>query len=128
MQIDVSDILAQGEGSQTTFTVEGEESQLEGVKLTSPISGEVRLIGTKDGVLVTGQLASAVELECDRCLRSFEHSLNFPLSAEFTDAPSEDQFLIDKHGKIDIAEPARQELEVHLPLQRLCQDDCRGIE
>jgi uncharacterized protein len=129
MQVDVSDILAQGEGSQVDFTVANETPELEGLTLAVPLSGHLKIIGTKDGVLVSGRLEADVELECDRCLRSFEHHLRFPVTAEFRDRPEDnDQFPIDKHGTIDLAEPVRQEIEVHLPLQRLCQDDCSGLE
>jgi uncharacterized protein len=128
MQVDVSDILAKGEGSQVDLTVTDETPSLDGVTLTSPLSGRVRIVGTKDGVITAGQLETEVELECDRCLHSFSHHLRFSFQAEFRDSPEEDQFPIDKHGRIDLAEPVRQEIEVHLPLQRLCQEDCRGLE
>lgn len=128
MHVDVSDILAQGEGSQIDFTVADETPELEGLTLAAPLSGSIRIIGTKDGVLAAGKLEAAVELECDRCLRSFTHHLSIPVEAEFRDMPEDDQFQIDKHGKIDLAEPVRQEVEVHLPLQRLCQEDCSGLK
>lgn len=128
MHVDVSDILAKGEGSQVDFTVADETPELEGLKLTAPLAGHIKIIGTKDGVLTVGRLEAEVELECDRCLRLFTHHLRFPVQAEFRDAPEDDQFLIDAHGRIDLAEPVRQEIEVHLPLQRLCQDDCSGLK
>lgn len=128
MQVDASDILAKGEGSQVDFTVTDETPELEGLRLAAPLSGQLRIIGTKEGVLAIGRLDADVELECDRCLRSFTHHLTFPLEAEFRDRPGDDQFPIDKHGKIDLAEPVRQEIEVHLPLQRLCQEDCSGLK
>lgn len=128
MQVDVSDILAREEGAQAEFTVEGETLVLDGLTLTSPISGSVRVIGIDDGVIVSGRFQTDVELECDRCLKTFVHQTTFLLEAEFRDEPAEDQFPIDKYGKIDLAEPVRQEIEVHLPLARLCQADCAGIE
>ena len=128
MHIDVSNILAQGEGSQVDFTVADETPELEGLKLAAPLSGHLRIIGTQDGVFATGRLEAEVELECDRCLRSFTHHLSFPIEAEYERQPEDDQFPIDKHGSIDLAEPVRQEIEVHLPLQRLCQEDCSGLE
>ena len=128
MQVDVNDILQQGEGAQADFSVKGETPQLEGLKLTQPIEGDIKVIGTKEGVLAVGSLDAAVELECNRCLRAFEYGLHFPLESEFSLNPDEEQFLIDKKGQIDLAEPIRQEIEVHLPLQQLCQEDCAGIK
>ena len=127
MQIDVSDILQQGEGAQADFTVQGEKPQLEGLKLTRPLTGDIRIIGISEGLLATGSLNAAIELECHRCLRAFEHELEVPIESEFSLKPDEEQFPIDKHGRIDLDEPVRQEIEVHLPLQQLCQADCKGI-
>ncbi len=128
MQVDVSDILGQGEGAQAEFAVSEETPQLENIALATPIQGEVRIMATKQGVLAAGRLETDIRLECSRCLKPFNHQLAFPLNAEFEDHPQEDQFPIDKHGRIDLAEPIRQEIEVHLPITALCQDDCPGIE
>jgi uncharacterized protein len=128
MHIDVSEILQEGEGHQVDFTIDAEPLVLEDIKLTAPVSGRVRIMGLQEGVVVAGRLQTAVELECSRCLRAFSQELEFPLEAEFSEKPQDDQFLIDKYGKIDLAEPVWQEIEVHLPLVALCQEDCAGIE
>jgi uncharacterized protein len=128
MQIDVNDILRHGEGFQLDYDIEAERPELEGITLASPISGSIHLVGVDDGIMVGGRLAADIELECDRCLRAFNHHLEFPLEASFSELPEDDQFPIDKHGKIDLSESLRQEIEVHLPVQRLCQADCSGLE
>ncbi len=128
MHIDVSEILQEGEGHQVDFTIDAEPLVLEDIKLTAPLSGTVRIMGLDEGVVAAGRLETMVELECNRCLRTFEQRIDFSLEAEFSEKPKEDQFPIDKYGKIDLKEPVRQEIEVHLPLVALCQEDCAGIE
>ncbi|HEX7259929.1 MAG TPA: DUF177 domain-containing protein [Candidatus Saccharimonadia bacterium] len=128
MQIDVSDILRQGEGALEEFVIDEETPELDGLVLASPISGTIRIIGTNTGVVAGGQLVAAVTLECSRCLKEYAQELTFSFEAEFEDYPDEDQFPIDKQGRIDLADPVRQELEVHLPLKALCQEDCTGIK
>jgi DUF177 domain-containing protein len=128
MQVDVSDIFRSGEGHQADFDISDEIPQLDGITLTAPLEGSLRVIGTVDGVLVTGDFAAEVELECSRCLRTFSYPVEFALEAEFSPTPDEDSFGIDKYGNIDLNEPVRQEIEVRLPLSPLCQDDCGGIE
>ncbi|HUC20037.1 MAG TPA: DUF177 domain-containing protein [Candidatus Polarisedimenticolaceae bacterium] len=128
MQVDVSDILRRGEGAQEEFIIDDETPGLEGLEMASPINGTVRIIGTSTGVLASGKLEAAVMLECSRCLKAYAQTVQFRLQAEFEDHPDEEQFLIDRQGKIDLAEPLRQELEVRLPLKALCQDDCTGIK
>jgi uncharacterized metal-binding protein YceD (DUF177 family) len=68
-----------------------------------------------------------VTLECHRCLRSFEHPIQFPVRADYAERPTEDEFPIARDGSIDLAEAIRQELLVHLPQKQLCQEDCAGI-
>lgn len=128
MQVDVNDILRQGEGSLTDFVVDDETPELTDVTLAQPLAGNLRIMGTKSGVLVIGELQTAVELECNRCLRTFTHSLKLPLRAEFDRHPDEDSFPIDKKGQIDLDEPVRQELILHLPLQQLCKADCESLQ
>lgn len=128
MHIDVNDILRQGEGSITNFMVEDESPELADVKLVEPLNGDLRIVGTKDGVLAIGELQAAVELECGRCLRTFTHQLTLPLRAEFARQPDEDSFPIDKKGWIELDEPVRQELILQLPIQQLCKEDCESIQ
>jgi uncharacterized protein len=128
MHIDVRNILMQGEGAQEEYTISDESPELDDVTLAAPLSGNVRVMGTKEGVLAVGRLEADVELECNRCLRAFNHHVRFSLEAEFAEHPDEDQYPIDKRGRIDLTEPIRQDLVVYLPLQQLCQDDCNGIE
>lgn len=128
MHVDVNDILRQGEGAQEGYSIADEQPQFEDVKLTAPLSGEIRIIGTKTGVLVAGKIMAKVELECHRCLRTFEHQFSFPIEAVFSPQPNEDEYQIDKYGKIDLEEPIRQDLVTHLPLRQLCQADCDGIQ
>lgn len=128
MHVDVNDILKQGEGAQASYSIADEQPSFEDVKLTAPLSGQIRVIGTKTGVLVAGKLDTTVELECHRCLRTFEHHINFPIDAEFSPQPNEDEYQIDRYGKIDLEEPIRQDLVTHLPLRQLCQADCDGIQ
>ena len=128
MHVDVSNILQQGEGSRADFSIAGETPELADIELATPITGELRVVGTQDGVVVRGRLHTDVTLQCRRCLRAFSHHLDLSLTGEFSRTPGEDQFPIDKYGSIDLDEPVRQEIEVHLPLAPLCQEDCDGIE
>ncbi len=75
MHVDVSEILQQGEGEQRQFQIENELPELNDVSLTQPLSGRIHLIRTNDGLAASGQLQASVQLECDRCLKTFVHPL-----------------------------------------------------
>lgn len=128
MHVDVNDILRQGEGAQAGYNITDEQPEFEDVKLVAPLGGSIRIVGTKTGVLAAGKIDATVELECHRCLRPFNYRFSFPVEAEFDPNPEEEQYQIDRYGKIDLAEPIRQDLVVHLPLRQLCQAGCNGIQ
>lgn len=128
MQVDVNDILRAGEGHQADYQISEKVPKLDGITPAAPLTGSLRIIGTADGVIATGNLETQVELECSRCLRTFSYPVRFTLEAAFSETPDEDSFTIDRRGNIELDEPVRQEIEVQLPLSPLCQDDCGGIE
>ncbi len=128
MQIDINHLLRAETGVRDTYEIDGERPDLEDVVLKAPITGSITVMRTRDGIEMNGRLSATVEIECDRCLRPFEYQLEYPLAACFAEKPDEDQFAIDRYGKINIDEAVRQDLLVRLPQQRLCQEDCKGIE
>lgn len=128
MHVDVNDILKQEEGAGLDLRIEDERPSFEDVSLAAPLSGDIKVVGIDGSIIVAGNLQVEVNLECNRCLRMFTHHLTVPLQAEFRQQPGEDSFPIDRYGKIDLEEPIRQDILVHLPLQQLCTEDCNGIE
>lgn len=128
MHVDVRKLLQSETGHRETFDVAGEKPDFEDVKLTQPISGQITIMKIDGNLKATGRLQTSLELECHRCLRRFDHELEFPLEAEFSSRPNEDQFSISDKGQIDLSEALRQEIVVRLPLHQLCQADCGGIE
>lgn len=128
MHVDVSKLLQSETGNRETFDIDNEQPVFEDVKLTAPISGHITIMKIDDDVKVNGRLQTSVELECHRCLRSFDHQLEFPFEAEYSHSPAEDQFPISESGQIDLDEAIRQEIVVHLPAHQLCQADCKGIK
>jgi uncharacterized protein len=127
MHVDVSEILHSSPGTSVDFKIDGEKPDLENVKLTQPLSGHISISKGSDGLLLAGSLQTSVELECDRCLRTFSHKLAFPVRAEYASQPTEDELPIEPNGTIELDEAIRQEILVHLPAQQLCNQDCEGI-
>lgn len=109
------------------------------VRLAGPISGQVRLHRTNQGIFVDGAAELPVELECTRCLKTFTTTFDVPLREQFyptidvnTGAPLEapdDElvFPIDHNHLLDLREAIRQNLVLALPMQTLCQEDCAGL-
>jgi uncharacterized protein len=104
---------------------------VEGVaELVDPATGEIRLKGRFNVQLVA---------ECDRCLEPAQ----VPVQGEFdlvympeSVAPQEDDLEVDetglgvgfyRGGGLDLAEVMREQVLLNLPMQRICDENCRGI-
>ncbi|HEY65335.1 MAG TPA: DUF177 domain-containing protein [Caldilineae bacterium] len=106
---------------------------------TERLRGEVTLLRTGNGILVTGHLTTEVEVVCSRCLEPSSVALEVDLEEEFRPTvdvitgrhllmEEEDQALwIDAQHILDLHEVVRQNLLLALPLHPLCREDCAGI-
>lgn len=103
------------------------------------VQGIVDLLRTRRGILVTGDLRTAVVEECSRCLDPFEEPLTlaseeefFPLTDVNTGVPlgmpeEAGPFIISERHILDLSEAARQAILIARPIQPLCRPDCRGL-
>lgn len=103
------------------------------------LQGSVRLMHTNAGILARGRFAATATMACARCLEPVETPLAFGLEEVYVPTidiitgksvtpTEEDQALwINERHILDLAEVLRQNVLITVPLQVLCQDDCRGL-
>ena len=141
MRFNVAQLLREPVGSTRKYHLAEDIQDLdEEIKLTHPIEGTIKLIHTTEGVLLSGQLHTEVELTCSRCLESFSTTIDFTLEEEFRPTidistgaklPSVDgedeATLIDSQHIIDLLEVMRQDILLALPPRPLCKPDCAGL-
>ena len=109
-------------------------------QLAGPITGEVKLHRTNQGIFADGYVEVPVTLECTRCLKSYVLPLRFPLREQFyptidinsglpVPPPDDDElsFPIDRNHLLDLREAIRQNLVLSLPAKPLCREDCAGL-
>jgi uncharacterized protein len=120
---------------------EGELLELgdEAVRLVGPVTGNLRLRRTNQGILMDGPVQAVVELTCVRCLDPFQCTAAFQLEEEFyptvdvvtglslAEAENELIFPIDHNHLLDAREAVRQNLLLALPMQPLCKEQCVGL-
>ena len=127
MHINVRDLLVESVGYNRTYKISGERPDFEDIRLDQDIEGEIQISRLDNSLLVTGQLSTAILLECDRCLRTFTRPLRANLHQEYAESPVDDQLpIVDE--SIDIAPLAEQEIILGTPIKKLCRIDCPGIE
>jgi uncharacterized protein len=105
-----------------------------------PLIGQITLLRTADGILVTGHLHTVVQLECSRCLEPVVAPADFDLEEDFIPTvdvitgrslpipvEADPATLIDEHHILDLTEVVRQAIWLAQPAQPLCRTGCLGL-
>jgi len=127
MHINVRDILAESTGYSRSYKISGEQPDLKDLQLIKPIEGEITISRLDDGLLARGHISTEIELECHRCLRTFNHPITISFSQLFSTAPGDDELPIGDRDTIDLAPLIEQEIALNIPIKVLCRPDCPGI-
>ncbi|MDB5179263.1 MAG: hypothetical protein JWN01_1206 [Patescibacteria group bacterium] len=127
MRINVRDILAESVGYSRAYKISGERPHLEGLELTQDIEGEITISRLDTGLLIRGRINTVIQLECHRCLSTFDHPISLNFSQLFATDPSDDELRFDDET-VDLAPLMEQEITLALPIKILCRPDCEGIK
>ena len=142
LQFNVAQLLKQPSGTRRIYDIDADHlSSLDDeVQVVAPFTGQVRLTRVGDGILVTGELETTVELECSRCLSALQTETRFEIEEEFRPTldiqsgsripqePDQDvATLIDEGHILDLAEVVRQGLLLSLPPSPVCRPGCLGL-
>ncbi len=92
------------------------------------VRGKLRLTRANRRVLAKGTLYTAVEAECVRCLTSFQLPLKLQMEEMVALSASADPiYYIDEGGWLNLRQPLREQIMLAMPIQTLCQADCKGL-
>ncbi len=139
MQIDVSKLLQSKVGDTSSYKLsEKVENFDKEIKLISPISGEVKLLRTDEGILAQGNIETTLELKCSRCLEMFKKKIKIDFEQEYVpsweknsdeirEEERQEGFIIDESNKIDILETVRQDILINMPMELVCKSSCRSL-
>lgn len=138
MRFNVAQLLKGATGSSRHYQIREEIEGIDpGLIIREPLVGQIEMVRTADGILVRGELTTAVELQCDRCLEPFIQKAEFEIEEEFRPAidmstgarlPCDEQEThIDEHHTLDLTELMRQSIFLALPMHPVCQIGCLGL-
>jgi uncharacterized protein len=140
MLYNVAQLMKASIGATLEADIHEEGIQLdEDLKVIGPIDGHVRIRRTNQGLLVDGWVDLTLQLECNRCLKEFEHPMHITFMEQFHPTvdvftgvslpPIEDEdiFPIDAHHQVDLTEAIRQHVLLDIPMAMLCKEDCAGL-
>ena len=102
------------------------------------VAGDFQVERSGDRITVRGRVRSTAWLECVRCLKGFELSLDVPfeLFADRSGAGSrrdeaelerDDYMMFHDGRKLDLSGEVREVLLVELPIAPHCRENCEGL-
>lgn len=80
------------------------------------------------GILVNGELSGQVVAQCARCVREVVFPLHIAYTAVYKEVPDEEngEYFIE-NNTIDLSKMLFDEISLHMPLQFLCSEECKGL-
>jgi uncharacterized protein len=141
MEINISQI-DESDGLKIDYLYPQGEPDLEDDNSQSVGQTAVKLQATREGeeVLLRGKIEASVQLSCDRCLLSFVTpviqsfdllylQLNRNRTAQEEHELNDDDLSISYfQGQfINVDDLVREQIQLALPMARLCREDCRGL-
>ena len=141
MKINVAQLLKQPSGTVRRHDLSEDIKAIDDdLRIQHLLTGNLKMIRTTDGVLVTGTLKTSLELECSRCLEPVSMPIELEIEEEFRPtvdihtgatlplADDDDKATrIDEHHILNLTEVVRQAIFLTLPMHPLCQEDCAGL-
>ena len=93
-------------------------------------SGTASFDRTQQGLLLQGDFAATVDLECVRCLETFSQ----PLKWSFSDLYAFDKrnmtdsgLLVPENAQMDLEPLLREYALLEFPISPVCKPDCKGL-
>lgn len=118
MKIPVSRISSEGlELSQTYDPKEWDMGRYD-LEVTAPIKAVVFVTKQGDDLFARVRVISCFKLECVRCLKRFEISVEEKLDLDYN---------VKGKTNLDITADIRQEMIMRYPMKPLCNELCQGL-
>ncbi len=89
------------------------------VKYREPVHARLSVFLVGSTLVVEGELSTTAVLECNRCLKEFDHQLVVPDYNHSVEVRANDT--------VDLTESVREHIILSLPMKRLCSEECKGL-
>ena len=137
MQFNVSQLLQEPIGAKRSFELQEDISAIDdGLKPLGPLVGRLEALRTNSGILVAGELSTALEVNCSRCLTPMVMPVRFHVEESFrpltevqtgryihpdefegsVDDLEDSALLINRRHVLDVTEIVRQAIWLALPM------------
>ena len=129
--------LSQG-SSQISLEVDAPELGLPAAGWPGRVLGDIRVERNGERITVRGRVRAAAWLECFRCLRGFELTLDVPFEVfaeksgkgshrDEVELERDDYMMFHDGRKLDLSGQVREALLLELPIAPHCRENCEGL-
>ncbi|MBV6394851.1 MAG: hypothetical protein HFACDABA_00421 [Anaerolineales bacterium] len=91
--------------------------------------GNAHFNRTPQGLLLEAEFEGALDLECVRCLNTFEHTIHWDMTELFAFHPKPDseELQLPEDAQIDLAPLVRDYAFTEIPIKPVCKPSCKGL-
>ncbi len=128
-RINVGFIIHEETGYRHEIPFELDKVKLDDLELQN-LTGSVLIGRTPQGLIVQGKFSADTKLECVRCLREFNFSLNWDITDLYAfnkKSVSESELLVPDDAHIDLAPLIREYALLEIPIKPLHDPECKGL-
>ncbi|HEX2093565.1 MAG TPA: DUF177 domain-containing protein [Longimicrobiaceae bacterium] len=105
------------------------------ITLAGPLEADLTARSVGNGVFVRGYLRGTLRLPCRRCLKEVEEELDEPVDFLFEELREDEAeevqgevYALPARGdELDLTEPVREQVLLHVPRYVVCREECRGL-
>jgi uncharacterized protein len=132
MTIDISDLIRGMVNSKKEYLVFETDVFLqenEDIQFVEPVKLDSTLDFVGDIIYLDGRLTSKLRFSCSRCLEEFYTDIDIEIHEKFSNNLNnkDDDINFIEGDVIDINNIIENNIEMALPIKKLCNEDCKGL-
>lgn len=142
LTFNVAGLLAEAPGAVREYRIDGVEVDPgEGLVLTKPVTGGIRLLRTNRGLVVETDLVTALAGECARCLRPASTDVRVRLEEEvlpsidlasgapvvLEEGEDPETARLTDHHELELRPLVAEAISLAEPIAPLCEPGCPGL-
>lgn len=129
LRLNVGFLISSEAGYSHTIPIEEEKIKVAEDLTLYGFNGDVHISRTPQGLLLTANFATRLDVECVRCLNTFEHTVCWEMIEMFAFHPKVDseEIQLPEDAQIDLAPLVRDYALTEVPINPVCKPDCKGL-
>ncbi len=93
----------------------------------SPVKVEGTVVNINKEFRLTAKGTVMVLINCDRCLKNIEYTLNFDIDEIYANTGGCGEIEVFDGSIIDISSAVKKNIIFSLPMKVVCKEDCKGL-